>query len=112
MGFWPLWLPGGGSPDPGVAEPGSTEPATPGIGPDGSNPGNYPEGNDVGEGRPADDGDWGEGGTEQGDENPWAPDDPQQNDPGWTWGDDNQGGRGGGEGGGEGGGGGDWGEWF
>jgi len=29
--MWPIWLPGFGTPDPGVAEPGSTNPATPDL---------------------------------------------------------------------------------
>ena len=42
-GMWPIWMYPGPSPDPGVAEPGSSEPATPGLPSDGSNPGMYPE---------------------------------------------------------------------
>jgi len=30
----PIWIPGLGSPDPGMAEPGSTVPATPGFSPE------------------------------------------------------------------------------
>ena len=109
MGMWPLWLPGGGSPDPGVAEPGSTEPATPGIGPDGQNPGTYPEGDDSGMG----DEPWageGEGFPQDSEDNPWAPDQPESQDEGWGWGDRDSGGNGGGGGGG--GGGSDWGDIF
>ena len=70
MGFWPLWIPGGGSPDPGVAEPGAAEPATPGIGADGSDQGGlFPdtESTGAGENGGGDDDDWGGGGEQQGD---------------------------------------------
>ena len=56
-GMWPFWMYPGPSPDPGVAEPGSSERATPGLPSDGSNPGMYPESDSSG------------GGNDSGDDN-------------------------------------------
>lgn len=112
-GMWPFWMYPGPSPDPGVAEPGSSEPATPGLPSDGSNPGMYPESDGSGGGNDGgDDNDGGGGGgggghtegeTEWGQEsppsegNPFLPDEPPTNDPsgggdsgggdggGWSW---------------------------
>lgn len=114
-------MPGGGSPDPGVAEPGSLEPATPGLGPDGADPGIYPdsgaEGSEMGGGSGWDDeeGMWGQQ-PPPSEGNPWAPDDlGSQGPPNQGWGGGNSGGNSGGGGGGggsgSGGGWGDWGDW-
>jgi hypothetical protein len=107
MGFWPLWLPGGGSPDPGIASPESAEPATPGIPPDGSNPGTYP-GEEITQGSAGDEG-WGQQPPPD-ENNPWAPDNPEEQSQGWPWSNDKRGGEGGRE---EEGGGGGWfdGDW-
>ena len=99
MGIWPLWLPGGGNADPGVASPESAEPATPGLPPDGSDPGMYPGDGDFGTPPPSEEGEWGQQPPPD-ENNPWAPDDPEPKDGDWGGGDDSGGGGGGGGGGG------------
>ena len=79
-------------PDEGIAVPESAEPATPGLPPDGSNPGDYPDSS---------------GGDIPGDE-PFLPDDSQGKDEGSGWWNDNES-KGGGSNGGDGDG---WGDWF
>jgi hypothetical protein len=81
-----MWFPGGGTPDPGVAVPGSTEPATPGLPVDGSNPGDFPDQTPW----------YGSGGS--GVDEGFLPDEPQAGDEGF--------------GGGEGKDGGSWWDWF
>jgi hypothetical protein len=113
--FMPLYFPMG-SPDPGTAEPGSTgEPATPGLPPDGSNPGTFEDDPALSGGESGDaggdtgGGEWGQQSPPD-EDTPFQPDDPASKDSGWGWGSGGDGsGSGGGSGGSSGGdGGGSW----
>jgi hypothetical protein len=68
----PIWFPGGGSADPGVATPDASGTATPGLPGDGSNPGVLPD-------PPMDTPEWGQQ-DPLSDEHPFIPDESSSGD--------------------------------